>query len=355
MTSLVPPTKTKRLFNYIIMNMVKVGIPRALSYYRYFPFWKVLLEGLGADVVVSRHTGKRLLEDGVRHCVDDICVPVKLFYGHVLDLADSVDHLFISRLVSVEKGENDTYTCPKLIGLPDMIKSSLSGLPPIIDFVVDVQNTSLKSSAKKLAASFGVAAAGARRALDAALDMERRYQAELLRGTTPEDAIKAVLSNGGGNGSGSRPDPGSTHGADLNIALVGHEYLIFDPFISHNIPRKLAMLGANASYITQVPAAVIDRELERYPGISWTYEKELLGAASHFLSRDDIDGVLLVVGFACGPDSIIGEIITREVCTEKSPPLMTLVLDEHTGEAGVATRVEAFVDLIRRSRAIKTH
>jgi predicted nucleotide-binding protein (sugar kinase/HSP70/actin superfamily) len=180
--------------------------------------------------------------------------------------------------------------------------------------------------------------------------MERRYQAELLRGTTPEDAIKAVLSNGGGNGSGSRPDPGSTHGADLNIALVGHEYLIFDPFISHNIPRKLAMLGANASYITQVPAAVIDRELERYPGISWTYEKELLGAASHFLSRDDIDGVMLVVGFACGPDSIIGEIITREVRTEKSPPLMTLVLDEHTGEAGVATRVEAFVDLIRRSR-----
>ena len=334
--------------------MVKVGIPRALSYYRYFPFWKSLLEGLGAEVVVSRHTGKHLLEDGVRHCVDDICVPVKLFYGHVLDLVDKVDYLFISRLVSVEKGEGDTYTCPKLIGLPDMIKSSLSGLPPIIDFVVDVQNMPLKSSAKRLANSFGVTGARAKRALGGALEVERLYQAELLNGVPPEEAIEAVLSNGGGNGSGSRAGPERTGGGDLNIALVGHEYLVFDPFISNNLPRKLERLGANVSFITQVPSAVVEEELARYPGISWSYEKELLGAASHFLSRDDIDGVMLVIGFACGPDSIISEIITREVRTEKSPPLMTLVLDEHTGEAGVATRVEAFVDLIRRSRTRTT-
>jgi predicted nucleotide-binding protein (sugar kinase/HSP70/actin superfamily) len=330
--------------------MVTVGIPRALSYYRHFPFWKSLLEGLGTEVVVSKPTGKHLLDDGVRHCVDDICLPVKLYYGHVLDLADRDDLLFVSRLVSVEKSDSDTYTCPKLIGLPDMIKSSLSGLPPIIDFVVDVQNVPLKSSARKLADSLGITGARARRALEEALDTERRYQAELLRGLPPEEAIDVVLSNGGGNGSGSKAGPKRTGGGDLNIALVGHEYLVFDPFISHNIPRRLERLGANVSFITQVPPAVIDRELARYPGISWSYEKELLGAASHFLSRDDIDGVMMVVGFACGPDSIISEIIAREVRTEKSPPLTTLVIDEHTGEAGVATRVEAFIDLVRRSR-----
>ena len=136
----------------------------------------------------------------------------------------------------------------------------------------------------------------------------------------------------------------------MNIALVGHEYLIHDPFISHNLPRKLTRLGANAILMSQGPAAVIERELSRCPEISWSYEKELLGAASHFLGRSDIHGVMLVMGFACGPDSIIGEIINREVRRTDSPPLTTLVLDEHTGETGVATRVEAFVDLIRRSR-----
>jgi predicted nucleotide-binding protein (sugar kinase/HSP70/actin superfamily) len=331
--------------------MMKVGVPRALSYYRYFPLWKTLLEGVGAEVVLSRPTGKGLLENGVRHCVDDICVPVKLYYGHVMDLAERCDRLFISRVVSVEKAENDTYTCPKLIGLPDMIKSSLDGLPPMVEFVVDIQNHSMKSSAKKIASQLGAPAAVMRRALGDALAVQERYEAELLRGLTPAEAMKKVLGNGknGDKASGAGDGSARVREKDINIALVGHEYLIHDHFISHNLPAKLERLGANVTYMTQVPQEVIERELGRYDGISWSYEKELLGSASHFLGRRDIHGVMLVIGFACGPDSIIGEIITREVMTPESPPLTTLVLDEHTGQAGVATRVEAFVDLIRRA------
>jgi len=329
--------------------MLTVGIPRALSYYRYFPFFKTLLEGLGTEVVLSRPTGKRLLEDGVRHCVDDICVPVKLFYGHVLELKDRVDRLFISRLVSVEKSDSDTYTCPKLIGLPDMIRSSVEGLPPIIEFVIDVQNRSLRSSARRLGEALGAPSALTRKALNRSLDVQARYDDKLLGGLTPDDAMEAVFS---GNGSSGGAPAGSGDGptSNINIALIGHEYLLHDHFISHNLPGRLCRLGCNVEYMTQVPPDVIESELTRYPGISWSYEKELLGAASHFLHREDIDGVMLVVCFACGPDSIVGEIIEREVRTESSPPLTTLVLDEHTGQAGVATRVEAFVDLIRRSR-----
>jgi len=326
--------------------MVTVGVPRALSYYRYFPLWKVLLEGIGAEVVLSRRTAKGLLEHGVRHCVDDICVPVKLYYGHVLDLKDRVDRLFVSRIVSVEKADSDTYTCPKLIGLPDMIKGSLEGLPPMLEFVVDVQNRSLKSSVRKLASDLGAPAPLARKALARSLAVQSLYEEELLRGVHPEQAMAKVLANG----DGGAPEPDTGTCCDMNIALVGHEYLIHDPFISHDLPRKLTRLGANTILMSQVPTDVLDQELARYPEISWSYEKELLGAASHFLRRPDIDGVMLVIGFACGPDSIIGEIISREVRRPDSPPLTTLVLDEHTGEAGVTTRVEAFVDLIRRAR-----
>lgn len=313
--------------------------------------WKSLLEGVGAEVVLSRRTGKGLLEDGVRHCVDDICVPVKLYYGHVLDLKGKVDRLFVSRVVSVEKAKCDTYTCPKLIGLPDMIKSSLEGLPPMLEFVVDLQNRSLKSSAKKLADDLDAPASVARKVLVESLATQARFERELLRGLAPEQAMEKAFANSNG---GARGEPGPEGGGrprgDLNIALVGHEYLIHDPFISHDLPGKLERMGANPVLMSRVPAEVIEGELARYPGISWSYEKELLGAASHFLGRADIDGVMLVIGFACGPDSIIGEIINREVRGPESPPLITLVLDEHTGQAGVSTRVEAFVDLIRRAR-----
>ncbi|PKQ27534.1 MAG: hypothetical protein CVT63_07505 [Candidatus Anoxymicrobium japonicum] len=334
--------------------MVKVGVPQALSYYRYFPLWKTLLEGVGAEVVLSRSTRKELVQDGVRQCVDDICVPVKLYYGHLLDVADRCDLLFISRLVSVEKTGGDTFTCPKLIGLPDMIKHSLDNLPPTIEFTIDIQKRSLKSSMKRVCAELGASMSLTRKALSDSLAAQGAYEAELMRGLTPNEAMKNVLGNGN-NKEKTMPAtgggrPGANRPKDINIALIGHEYLIHDYFISHNLPLKLERLGARVTYMTQVPPDVIDRELSRYPSISWSYEKELLGSASHFLGRSDIDGVILVVGFACGPDSILGEIIAREVVTENSPPLTTLVLDEHTGEAGVATRVEAFVDLIRRAR-----
>ena len=333
--------------------MVKVGVPRALSYYRYFPLWKNLLEGYGAEVLLSRPTGKGLLEDGVMHCVDDICVPVKLYYGHVLDLKDRCDRLFVSRVVSVEKADCDTYTCPKLIGLPDMIKSSLEDLPPMIEFIVDIQSKPLKASAKQLAEDLGASGPEARRTLSRSLDLQARYEEELIRGLAPEEAMEKVFEDGRDfqdERKDSASDGQSGAVADVSIALVGHEYLIHDPFLSHNLPLKLRRLGANPVLMSQVPPDVIEAELEGYPGISWSYEKEMLGAASHFLGRSDIDGVILVIGFACGPDSIIGEIISREVRGPESPPLTTLVLDEHTGEAGVATRVEAFVDLIRRAR-----
>jgi predicted nucleotide-binding protein (sugar kinase/HSP70/actin superfamily) len=283
-------------------------------------------------------------------------------------------------MVSVEKRDCDTYTCPKLIGLPDMIKSSFDDLPPIVDFVVDVQNRSLKKSAGRLAAQLGAPRSSVRKSLAAALEVERSYQRELLRGLDPESAMKVVLpatDNGNGAGSGPAGRQGEATGhplrrlesrdnrlpgrlsfpsgaaegkrGNINIALVGHEYLIHDPFISHNLPARLERLGANVILMTQVAPEVIERELKRYPDISWSYEKELLGAASHFLGREEVDGVMMVMGFACGPDSIISEIIIREVRREDSPPFTTLVLDEHTGVAGVNTRVEAFVDLIRRS------
>jgi predicted nucleotide-binding protein (sugar kinase/HSP70/actin superfamily) len=330
--------------------MVTVGIPAALSYYRYFPLWKTLLEGLGAEVVVSRETSEALLENGVRYCVDDICVPVKLYYGHVLDIKDAIDYLFVQRLVSVEKSKMDSFTCPKLMGLPDMIKGSIDDLPPLMEFRLDINRYPLKKTARMLAAPLAPSASKLRAALKRAVAVQKLFEEQLLTGADPASSMRRVLKNGKGNGEHRREWPRGNKPKDLNIALVGHEYLIHDRFISHDLPRKLERQGANVFYMTQVPPSVIDREIGRYPEISWSYEKFLLGAASHFLRREDVHGVMIVMGFACGPDSIVSEIITREVRTEDSPPVMTLVLDEHTGEAGVTTRVEAFVDLVRRSR-----
>ncbi|MBU2609087.1 MAG: hypothetical protein KKF26_07200, partial [Chloroflexi bacterium] len=38
--------------------MIRVGIPRALLYYQYYPAWKTFFEELGAEVVVSAPTSQ---------------------------------------------------------------------------------------------------------------------------------------------------------------------------------------------------------------------------------------------------------------------------------------------------------
>ena len=76
-------------------------------------------EMLGYKTVVSNNTSKLILDNGVMNCVDDACLPVKLFHGHVIDLLGRADVIFIPRLISINPGE---FICPKFIGLPEMIK-----------------------------------------------------------------------------------------------------------------------------------------------------------------------------------------------------------------------------------------
>ncbi|KKL82576.1 hypothetical protein LCGC14_1983360, partial [marine sediment metagenome] len=99
---------------------ITIGIPRALIYYKEAPFWQAFFEKLGAKVLISEPTNSKILEKGLGAASSEVCLPVKAFFGHSLHLRNRCDFVFIPRIVSVEK---DSYTCPKLLGLPDMLKA----------------------------------------------------------------------------------------------------------------------------------------------------------------------------------------------------------------------------------------
>ena len=56
-------------------------------------------------------------------------LPIKIFHGHVADLINKVDAIFVPRIISIAPRE---YICPKFLGLPDMIRNSISNLPPLM-------------------------------------------------------------------------------------------------------------------------------------------------------------------------------------------------------------------------------
>jgi len=332
----------------------RIGVPRALMFYKYYPFIKGFLEGCGCQVVASPPTDLDILEEGTRSCVDDICVAVKVYFGHVRFLVDKVDAILVPRLVSVERRRHDTFTCPKLIAAPDMLRFLPGGLPPVLEWVVDLRRAPWWWGCLRVARRLGATPCQAWEAYRRARRDQERYERLLGAGMLPEDAL-AVMENGGNpsqggegpGGEGPREGFPLAGGERVTVGVVGHPYLVGDRLLNKDLFHWLSRGGARCLPGTAVPAWQMERELGSLPELSWSYERELLATASAFLGRGDVDGVIYLTSFGCGPDSMVMEMFKREVLKGRDKPFMEIVLDEHSAEAGVRTRAEAFVDMLR--------
>ena len=177
--------------------MIKVGIPRSLLYYSYFPLWRAFFTEMGAEVVVSPETNKAILDAGLRSALDETCLPVKLFFGHVLALTGSVDYLLVPRLISVEP---KAYICPKFMGLPDMLRARIPNLPPLIDVAVDFSRGT--GNWENVLSSMGRLLAGDRRlirqACRSAQAAQSLFQEQLEKGWLLPEALNGAAGGRSG-------------------------------------------------------------------------------------------------------------------------------------------------------------
>lgn len=324
--------------------MIKVGIPRSLLYYSYFPLWRAFFTEMGAEVVVSPETNKAILDAGLRSALDETCLPVKLFFGHVLALTGSVDYLLVPRLISVEP---KAYICPKFMGLPDMLRARIPNLPPLIDVAVDFSRGT--GNWENVLSSMGRLLAGDRRlirqAYRSAQAAQSLFQEQLEKGWLLPEA----LNGASGERGTERPAPPSPGSGRLNIALLGHDYNIYDEYISMNLIKRLRSMGARVATADLVSQAVIDEQAGTLPKkLFWTLGKKMIGAAFAFCDSGQFDGIIYVSSFGCGPESLVGELLARWVKRRRGIPFMLLTIDEHSGAAGLVTRLEAFTDMLLR-------
>ena len=75
--------------------------------------------------------------------------------------------------------------------------------------------------------------------------------------------------------------------------------------------------------------------------LPWGYNQHLVGAIAKY--RDEVDGIVILTTFPCGPDSMVNEMITRKV---KDKPILVLTMDTQDGTAGLETRLESYVDIL---------
>jgi len=325
---------------------MKLGIPRALMYFRFFPTWLSFFRELDVDLLVSPKTTKGLLEKGLSRALDDVCLPIKLGFGHVIELCGNCDAIFLPRLICVEK---DAYLCPKFTGFTDMVRASVPELPALIDPIVNEKSWRHKSDQALLRAGrmLGKAKRRSRRALEEAKQNQRAFEKDMLETADPIVTIDAWEKFLLGRETQVPPAPAQPQ-SPHTIAVLGHSYTIYDEYISMGLLKKLSQSG-----VRTVRADSIDRpSLEKFLASLhqkpfWTSGKEAVGSSLYYLSEGKIDGFIYVVSFECGPDSMSREVVDYQAGLYKIP-MLSLVLDEHTAEAGVITRIQAFLDMLRR-------
>ncbi|NLY52664.1 MAG: hypothetical protein GX063_07115 [Firmicutes bacterium] len=323
---------------------ITVGIPRALAYHDYFPLWKVFLSSLGAELVVSPPTNQAIVNDGVRLAVDGTCLPVKIFYGHVSWLSKAgVDSIFLPRLISVAPKE---YICPKFMGLPDMMAAAFPNGLRFISPVINLTHSSrlFYQELEKVGKWLGCTAPDTRRAWDKALAAQESYQSFLQGGNWP--AEYETQQDKEAELTVSRP----LDTPSLRIGLLGHSYVVYDKLASMDAVNRLQGMGVEVLTVDMLPPARIEAQAARWPKrMFWTSGRRILGAAWEYTEMS-VDGIIYITAFGCGTDSLTAELVERTVRRRSHIPQLILNIDEHTGEAGVVTRLEAFVDMLRWRR-----
>jgi predicted nucleotide-binding protein (sugar kinase/HSP70/actin superfamily) len=325
------------------VSAVRVGIPRTLAFFTFYPLWKTFFEGLGVDVVVSPVSNKAIMDEGVKDTVNDACVPIKLFHGHVAALKDSVDIMFIPRMVSLD---GRVTLCPKFLGLPDMVRYSVSGLPEIIDLCLDMKKGRLElyRFLFRVGKRFTDNKMKIASAIWRAMRSLANYRRLLLQGFTPAEAFQLAEKD---------KHPGQKQSGKLKLAVLGYPYALYDDYVSVNLLEKLQEQGVRVLTPEMVPAVEMKRMSKRLPkNLFWYYSNRVVYACLHYLNDPELDGIIHVTAFGCGPDAMTNKLIELETKRLNNVPFMTVTIDEHTGEAGVNTRIEAFVDLLKRKKGL---
>ena len=287
-------------------------------------------------------------------------------------LEQGVDILFAPRLVSVEPR---AYTCPKLMGLPDMIRSNLSPRAGVIDSCVDMSKSrrQLAAALVKTAMPLTKNPLRIRVAYDRAQASQHRFEDLLRQGLWPEEAMAQLgipgfeghrEDNPGADMASKdrapddvRPSLGTSDrgsAADLTVGLLGHSYNLYDGELNLRLASKLRDMGVSLITAEALDNQAVEACNQSLPKpLFWTSAKRLMTAAltwSRGEERGTVDGIVHVVSFGCGPDSLVGELAARWVRRDSNLPFLLLTLDEHSGEAGLITRLEAFVDMLRWRR-----
>jgi len=305
---------------------LRIGVPRAMYYYDRFPFWRSYFAELGAEIVLSESTNRLTVARGRDYCIGEPCFPIIAGFGHVIDLLEKeVDFVLVPNAINAEStAPQESWYCPWGQTLPLMIRNTLHDtawtkrlLTPVVRFR-DGQSK-VTDQLMGLAAQLGVAPARHRRAVTEAYAMQAQFRR--LIADAGREALETLQQSG-----------------EQAIVLIGRPYNVYDQGLNLNVPGKLReQYGVNVVPMDFLPAEEID-VTPYHENMFWNYGRRILQAAA-LVGRTAGLHVIYITNFKCGPDSYIKHFVGDAI----NAPFLTLQFDEHSNDAGILTRCEAYL------------
>ena len=316
-----------------------VGIPRAGLFYLYLPFWKTFLEELGIEIVISPKTDKQILDLGLKTANGETCLPIKIYYGHVNWLRNAGIKTFLFPqfdrvLNSLDKLGEKSFFCPYFVGMSDVMSAEYPEIETISPMMIIRGKAIDPEPWWQLADKLGKNKTEAKSAYDKAQKEHVSFISKMqLEQLMPIEIIDDVKING------STPD---------KIAIIGHPYLTYDFQTSLNIIGKMIHHGYSIrtmEMITEAEKAEAAGSLFLQSHNHWYITNEERLALMAAAKDENVKGIIYLTPFNCGPDFLMETYVLKDI--RKFKPITTISIDEASGEAGLATRIEAFIDVLK--------
>ncbi len=307
---------------------IRIGIPKAMYYYDRFPFWRTYFKHLGAQVVVSDDTTKKLAADGRGLCVAEPCFPIVVGHGHYTNLlTKDVDFIFLPQIINsdTDTPEKESWVCPWGQTLSLVIRNALENqklvdqlLKPVIHFRDGIEY--VKKEMHGVAHALGVSRKKSDRAVEFAYAVQKQFRDKIAQ--TGQDVLQLLKDK-----------------KQQAILIVGRPYNIYDGGINLHVPDKLRDLyGVNVIPQDFLPLTGIRIETH-HDNMFWNYGRKILQAAK-FAGQSGNLHVIYFTNFKCGPDSYIKHFVRDTI----GAPYLTLQFDDHSNDAGILTRCEAYLE-----------
>lgn len=308
----------------------RIGVPLSLHALEWGVFWAQLLSGLGGEAVFSAATRQDTVAAGMESMTAETCFPIKVFHGHVRQLLQSTDYLFLPTVIDMQAPGPDEKAqfCPLVESAPHLVRAALR----IDDARIIRPTMHLKRGPESLVPALRAALPDALRPPDGVI------QAALLDAWTKQaDFLRMLRGEGQALLSSTLPD-------EPVWILTGRPYNLHDQRLNLQLGRQFSKLGIKA-----LPMDLLDLDdepLHDFPRMYWGLGARILRAARKIARTPNWYGVHLT-NFSCGPDSFLEHFYSHLMGRK---PYLILELDEHSAVAGILTRIEAFRNVVENVR-----